>query len=160
MFQASRVARRFSAPRDYRIAGRFLSYFCERKIRRIMSAIPAQLRRFFQRLDHARADSPSSEIAPAAPLAVPALGDSASAAAPTVALCGRCRRALRRNGRKGRAARARARFAQRDERGRSRGRTGHTVKRERRPERLRPARIGRDLCADGFSPSSGMNYSA
>lgn len=98
--------------------GVFFSLLGERRIERDMSGIPAQFRRFLQRLNLGQVALLSSEIAPADLLPLPALGDFASAAVPSVALCARCRRALRRNGHKVRAGRARARVALRDERGR------------------------------------------
>lgn len=85
-----------------------------------MSAITAPLRRFFQRLERSQADSSSSEIAPAVPLPLSALGETAAVEAPAVALCPRCRHALRRNPHRVRAGRARARTAERDEQGRFR----------------------------------------
>lgn len=81
-----------------------------------VSAIPALIQRFLQRLDHRQASSPRSEITPSVSKPLPALSDIATAEAPTGALCARCRHALRRNGHKVRAGRTRARAAQREER--------------------------------------------
>jgi hypothetical protein len=54
--------------------GDFFSTLCQRRIERDMSGIPALFRRYLQRLELGQATSPSSEIAPAESVPLPALG--------------------------------------------------------------------------------------